>query len=42
MFLTPGTCPHCSAQYNVTACPFCYSMRPIAEWSGAQAAQPKL
>jgi len=31
-FLTQGFCPHCNAEYNVTACPYCYSLRPMAEW----------
>lgn len=38
-FLTHATCPHCQAQYNVTVCPFCHSVRPFTEWSGAQVAQ---
>jgi Zn-dependent protease len=42
MFLTHAACPHCGAQYNVTACPFCHSARPTAEWNVAQATQPKL
>lgn len=31
-FLTQGFCPHCSAEYPSTACPFCHSFRPMAEW----------
>jgi Zn-dependent protease len=40
MFLTQGICPHCSAQYNVTTCPFCHSLRPLTEWSGVEAVPP--
>jgi Zn-dependent protease len=36
-FLTQAVCPHCNAQYNVTACPFCHSLRPMTEWTGAPA-----
>jgi Zn-dependent protease len=39
-FLTQAVCPHCSAQYNVTACPFCHNQRPMLEWGGAPATQP--
>ena len=31
-FLTQGFCPNCNAEYSVTACPFCHSLRPLAEW----------
>jgi Zn-dependent protease len=31
-FLTGGFCPHCNAEYAVTACPFCFSVRPFADW----------
>ena len=31
-FQTQAFCPHCNAEYNVTACPYCYSLRPMAEW----------
>src|SRR6185437_11859735 len=31
-FLTQGFCPHCNAEYGVAACPFCHSVRPMAEW----------
>jgi Zn-dependent protease len=31
-FLTQGFCPGCNAEYGMTACPFCYSLRPLAEW----------
>jgi Zn-dependent protease len=31
-FLTQGFCPHCNAEYNTTVCPFCHSLRPMAEW----------
>jgi Zn-dependent protease len=33
-FLTQSFCPRCNAEYNVTACPYCYSGRPMAEWRG--------
>jgi Zn-dependent protease len=36
-FLTHGFCPHCNAEYSVTACPFCFNSRPIAEWRAVQA-----
>jgi Zn-dependent protease len=35
-FLSQGFCPHCNAEYNVTACPFCYSRRPLPEWHAFQ------
>ena len=31
-FLTQGFCPHCNTEYATTACPFCHSLRPMAEW----------
>jgi Zn-dependent protease len=31
-FLTQGFCPHCNTEYTVTACPFCFSVRPFADW----------
>lgn len=31
-FLTQAMCPHCGAQYNVTACLFCHNLRPMPEW----------
>ncbi len=35
-FLTRAFCPHCNAEYSVTACPFCHALRPIAEWGSFQ------
>jgi Zn-dependent protease len=35
-FATRGFCPHCNAEYNVTACPFCHSARPMPEWQAFQ------
>lgn len=34
-FATYATCPHCAAQYGVTACVDCGSQRPINEWSSS-------
>jgi Zn-dependent protease len=31
-FLTQGFCPNCNAEYSVAACPFCHSVRPMADW----------
>jgi len=31
-FSTQGFCPHCNAEYHVTSCPFCHSVRPMTEW----------
>ena len=39
-FLSQGFCPHCNAEYHVTACPYCFKSRPMAEWRGAQAPAP--
>lgn len=41
-FLTQAFCPHCNMEFTVTACPYCHSLRPMAEWRGlqAQAAPP--
>jgi Zn-dependent protease len=33
-FLTQGFCPHCNSEYQVTACPYCFNSRPMAEWRG--------
>jgi Zn-dependent protease len=33
-FLTQGYCPYCNAEYHVTACPYCFNSRPMAEWKG--------
>ena len=43
-FLTQAFCPHCNAEYTVTACPYCHSLRPLAEWHAYQAvaAPPKI
>ena len=40
IFLTQGFCPHCNAEYTSTACPFCYGLRPTAEWRNFQTAPP--
>jgi Zn-dependent protease len=34
-FLSQGFCPHCNAEYQVTACPYCFNSRPMAEWRAA-------
>jgi hypothetical protein len=40
-FATQAICPNCHAQYGVTACVQCGSLRPIAEWFvGAPAPAP--
>ena len=36
-FLTHGLCPHCNAEYAVTGCLYCHSLRPFAEWYAYQA-----
>jgi len=33
-FETQAFCPKCNAEYSVTACPFCFNSRPMAEWRG--------
>jgi Zn-dependent protease len=35
-FLTQSFCPHCNAEYNATACPYCFNSRPMPEWRGPQ------
>lgn len=35
-FLTQAFCPHCNTEYAVAACPFCNSLRPMAEWRAYQ------
>jgi Zn-dependent protease len=40
-FLTQTFCPNCNAEYNVTACPYCFNGRPMAEWRGFQAPTPQ-
>jgi hypothetical protein len=42
IFQTQGVCPHCQAQYPAMACPFCYSLRPLAEWRGLQPNPPSV
>jgi len=37
IFLGQAFCPHCNAEYPVTACPYCHSLRPFAEWHAYQA-----
>ena len=39
-FATQAFCPHCNAEYSVTACPFCHSRRPMAEWRAFQPVIP--
>ena len=34
-FLTQAFCPNCNAEYPVTACPYCFNSRPMADWRGA-------
>ena len=41
-FATQAACPHCGAQYNVTACFDCGSLRPMSEWSDPSSAPPKI
>jgi Zn-dependent protease len=43
-FVTQGFCPHCNAEYPITACPFCHSLKPTAEWHAFQtpAAPPRV
>jgi Peptidase family M50 len=36
-FETQALCPHCQTQYAATSCPECGGLRPIAEWSAANA-----
>jgi Zn-dependent protease len=31
-FASGGFCPHCSAEYPVTACTFCHHARPLVDW----------
>jgi len=31
-FATRGTCPHCNASLDVTACPDCQTVRPLRAW----------
>ncbi|HXT11454.1 MAG TPA: site-2 protease family protein [Candidatus Angelobacter sp.] len=40
-FQTQGFCPHCQTEYSVTACPFCYSRRPMPEWRAFSPAPPQ-
>jgi len=39
-FLTQAFCPNCNAEYGMTACPYCFNSRPMAEWRGFQAPPP--
>jgi Zn-dependent protease len=41
-FETHGACPHCGAQYDVTACLECGNLRPMSEWAAAANIPPKL
>jgi Zn-dependent protease len=33
-FLTQAFCPRCHTEYPVTACPYCFNSKPMAEWRG--------
>ena len=35
-FQTQAFCPNCNAEYPVTACPYCFNGRPMAEWRGGK------
>jgi Zn-dependent protease len=39
-FETQSFCPKCNAEYAVTACPFCFNSRPMAEWRAFLAPPP--
>lgn len=39
-FETQAFCPKCHTEYAVTACPFCFNGRPMAEWRGFLAPPP--
>ena len=41
-FETQAVCPHCGAQYAVTACFDCGNLRPISEWIAAAPVPPKM
>ncbi|HTY86743.1 MAG TPA: M50 family metallopeptidase [Candidatus Acidoferrum sp.] len=41
-FLTRAICPSCGAQYGVTSCPECGSLRPVTEWESFLNLPPKL
>lgn len=42
-FETQASCPHCGAQFGVTACFECGALRPISDWwSAATAVPPRL
>lgn len=41
-FATMAICPHCAAQYSVTACPECGTLGPITEWVVSPPAPPAI
>jgi Zn-dependent protease len=39
-FETQTFCPNCNAEYPMTACPYCFNSKPMAEWRAFQTPPP--